>query len=426
MPTAEVSVDSLFALDPATVRCPYAQYADLRTHQPVRWVEQLGAYMVTRYSDVIAILGATDEFSNALASGPGSVTGLAHKLFADPDTPATLRTQAQRRIELSKSPVLLNSDPPLHIRQRKLVNKAFTARRVLEMETSVTEIANGLVDEFVGDGRVELVSQFSIRLPMTVIAGLLGVPAQMHPVFKRWSDAFVAGVGSVTLTQERITDLFAAVDEFYDYFTVQIEARETEPGDDLVSAIVHARLDGETPLTRNEMLQMLVQFLVAGNETTTNLITSIMFTLLGDPALMALVRADHGQIPAVVEEALRLESPVQGTFRTALRDTRIDGVDIAQGSALYLVLGSANRDEGAFPEAAQTDLTRRGNHLAFGKGEHFCLGASIARLEARIAIDTLLSRLDDIELDCEPTEVAYLPSFAHHGISGLPLTFSAR
>jgi cytochrome P450 len=426
MPTAEVSVDSLFALDPATVRCPYAQYADLRAHQPVRWAEQLGAFMVTRYADVAAILGAPEEFSNAMASGPGSVTGLAHKLVADPGTPATLRAQAQRRIELSKSPVLLNSDPPQHIRQRKLVNKAFTARRVLEMEAAVTEIANRLVDEFPGDGRVDLVSQFSIRLPMTVIADILGVPAEMHRTFKRWSDAFVAGVGSVTLTKERIADLFAAVDEFYDYFTVQIEARETEPGDDLVSAIVHARLDGETPLTRNEMLQMLVQFLVAGNETTTNLITSTMFTLLNDPALLARVRDDHDEIPAVVEEVLRLESPVQGTFRTAVRDTTIGGVDIPRGATLYLVLGSANRDDDAFDDAPTVDVCRRGNHLAFGKGEHFCLGASIARLEARIAIDTLLSRLDDIELDCEPTEVAYLPSFAHHGISGLPLTFSAR
>lgn len=424
MPATEAPLEALFELDPDTVRCPYAQYSSLRAQEPVRWVESLGAYMVSRYEDVAAIIASPADFSNAMASGPGSVTGLAQRLVADPETTEPLRSQAQRRIDLSKSAVLLMSDPPVHIRQRKLVNKAFTARRVLEMEAAVSAIANRLVDEFVGDGHVDLVSQFSVRLPMTVIANMLGVPPEMYPTFKRWSDAFVAGVGSVSLSKDRVAALFAAVDEFYDYFTEQIAARQIELTDDLVSAIVSARLDGETPLTRDEMLQMLVQFLVAGNETTTNLISSIMFTLLRDPDLLERVRANRAEVPALVEEVLRLESPVQGTFRTAVRKISIGGVDVPEGASLYLVLASANRDDGAFAEADSIDLCRKGNHLSFGKGEHFCLGASIARLEARVAIDTLLDRLRGIELACDASDIDYLASFAHHGIARLPLRFS--
>lgn len=424
--TASDRLNELFDLDPGLVRCPYGEYARLRSEEPVRWAERLQAYLVTRHADIVAILRAPERFSSAMASGPGSVTPLAKRLVDDPNASEELKKHAERRIDISKSAVLLFADPPEHIRQRKLVNKAFTARRVREMEPSVERIAHELIDQFAKDGRAELVHQFSIGLPMTVIADVLGVPAELHETFKRWSDAFVAGTGSLNLSDDEVAEIFASVNEFYDYFNEQIADRAANSRGDLLSAIVEAWVDGEQALTHNEMLQMLVQFLVAGNETTTNLITSVMFKLVTDPVLMATVRSDPDQIAKLVEEVLRMESPVQGLFRTANEDTQVGGVDIPEGSNLFLMYGAANRDEDVFADPGTTRLDRsgEGNHLAFGQGEHFCLGAPIARTEARLGINALLERLSDIRLDCAPEDVDYLPSFAQHGVARLPLTFT--
>lgn len=420
-------VRELFDANPQMARCPHLAYGPMRDEGAPRWIDRVQAYALTRYDDIVEVLRSPEKFSSVMASGPGSVTPLARRLVEDQNVNPQLRAQAERRLEISKSTVLLNADPPLHIRQRKLVNRAFTARRVQAMEPGVAELANELVDSFIADGRVEMVSQFSILMPMTVIADILGVPSEMHPTFKRWSDAFVAGTGSMGLTDAQISELFSAVDEFYDYFTEQIARRRESPSEDLLSAIVGARIDGETPLSENEMLQMLVQFLVAGNETTTNLLTSVMFKLVTEPELMASVRADRELVPHVIEEVLRLESPVQGIFRTANEDVTIGGVDIPGGSNIYLIYGAANRDESTFrePDQVLTDRGSEANHLAFGKGEHFCLGAPIARLETRIGVNTLLDRLSEISLDCDPSEVDYLPSFAQHGIERLALRFSA-
>lgn len=419
-------IRDLFDAKPEMARCPHLAYKPMREEAAPQWIERIQAYALTRYDDIVSVLRAPEKFSSAMASGPGSVTPLARRLVEDPNVSPKLRAQAQRRLEISKSAVLLNADPPLHNRQRKLVNRAFTARRVLAMEPAVEQLANELIDAFIDDGKAEMVSQFSILMPMTVIANILGVPPEMHPTFKRWSDAFVAGTGSMNLSDEAIAEMFDSVDEFYDYFTEQIEQRRKEPTDDLLSAIVAARIDGETPLTQNEMLQMLVQFLVAGNETTTSLLTSVMYKLVTEPELMAAVRADHELVPKVVEEVLRLESPVQGIFRTANEDVEIGGVLIPKGTNIYLVYASGNRDENVFHDSERLSFDRAGepNHLAFGKGEHFCLGAPIARLETRVGITAWLRRTKEISLDIDPDEVEYLPSFAQHAIARLPLRFT--
>lgn len=417
--------DELFALDPQALRCPFPVYGASRAERPVFWAERLNAFVVTRHADIVEILRAPDGFSSTHASGPRSITPLARRLAEDPATPDRLRAQAQRRLAISDSVVLLNADPPLHVRQRKLVNKGFTARRIAGMEDEVTGIADGLVDRFAADGKVELVSQFSIGLPMTVIADLLGVPQDLHATFKRWSDAFTAGTGNLALGSAQLEAIFAAVDEFYDFFTAQIAEREAHPRDDLLSDLVAARLDGDR-LGRAEMLQMLVQFLVAGNETTTNLLTSIMYRLVTDAGLMTSVRADPDRLRLLVEEVLRLDSPVQGLFRTANADVAVGGVDVPAGSLLWLVYASGNRDEAAgFPAGDEVvlDGAESRTHLAFGRGEHFCLGAPLARLEARIGVRTLLDRLVDIEL---AGEIERLPNFVLRAITNLPLTFVPR
>ncbi|NMH98249.1 cytochrome P450 [Pseudonocardia acidicola] len=428
MTVAESTFDEVFALEPRAVRCPFGAYQQTRAENPVFWSDRVQAFVVSRYEDIAEVLRAPEKYSSSVASGPRSVTPLAAQLLENPDTPAKLRAQAERRMQISKATVLLFSDPPNHVRQRKLVNKGFTARRINGMEEEIRGVARGLVDRFAADGRVELVSQFSIGLPMTVIADLVGVPQDMHDTFKRWSDNFTAGTGNFGLTSDEVADMFDSVDQFYDFFTEQVEARRAEPRDDLLSDLVAARIGGEEPLQVNEILQMLVQFLVAGNETTTNLVTSIVYRLVTDAALMAKVREDLSLVQPLVEEVLRVESPVQGMFRRATEDSVIGGVEIPEGSILWLSYGSANRDESQFRDSEQITLGRSDPqpHLAFGRGEHFCLGAGLARLEARVGVQTLLERLDDIALDGSDEDLAYLPNFMLRGIRKLPLTFTAR
>ncbi|GAA0608839.1 cytochrome P450 [Sporichthya brevicatena] len=417
----------LIANDPGLVRCPWPLYDVLRTEAPVTFDETLKAFVVTRYADVIEVLKDTATFSSAMASGPSSVTGLAKQLIADPATPERLRAQAERRLKLAESPVLLFTDPPLHKRQRQLVSAAFSPKRIKQLEPEVRRLVDELIDGFIGDGKVDLVPQFAIPLPMTVIATMLGVPPENMDQFKRWSNAFTAGVGAVEQTGEGIAEIFDEVDTFYDYFTAEIERRRVEPQDDLLTDLVEARMAGEEPLTLDEMLNMLVQFLVAGNETTTNSAGMLVNRLAQEPGLADRVRENHALIPTLVEEMLRVEAPVQGMFRVATTDATIGDVAVPAGSVVWLVYGSANLDPQTFPEPGNLDLDGdRAPHLTFARFEHFCLGANIARLELRIAAERLLDRLADIRLACDPAEVPYHRSFVLRGPARLLLTFTAR
>jgi len=426
-PYPAADLTRLISGDPTLVRCPFPLYELLREQAPVTRDDRLGAYVVTRYEDIVEVLRDTATFSSAAASGPSSVSGLAKRILADESQPEQLRARAERRLKIAASPVLLFTDPPLHKRQRTLVSAAFSARRVKLLEPDVRRLTHELIDAFIGAGEVELVGQFSIQLPMTVIAVLLGVPPTHMTTFKRWSNAFTAGVGSVEQSPAELAEIFAEVDAFYDYFTAQIERRRIAPEDDLLTDLVAARMDGEAPLTLDEMLQMLVQFLVAGNETTTNSITSLMLRLGQDPALADRVRANPALIPALVEELLRVEAPVQGMFRVATADATVGGVAVPAGEMVWLVYGSANLDPTVFADPGSLDLdAERPAHLSFARFEHFCLGASIARLELRIATELLLERLDDIRLACPADEVPYHRSFVLRGPAALPLTFRPR
>jgi cytochrome P450 len=421
------SFEALLSLDAGLIRCPYPLYAELRREKPVYWSEKLNSFVVSRYDDIMAVLTDPVTFSSAHQSGNSSVTALAQRLSADPATPPELRRQAGRRLAINAKPALINADPPLHVRQRKLVSQGFTPRRVGLMEPEVRRVATELLDRVAGNGAMDFVREYAQPLPMTVIANVLGVPPERQSDFKRWSNAFTQGVGALGLTQDQIAELFHAVDEFYDYFTEQIEFRRIEPRDDLLTDLVTARLDGEQPLTVNEMLQMLVVFLVGGNETTTNLLSWMTHRLLTDQVLMGNVRRDLGLLPDLAEEMLRLEAPVQGLFRTAMADVEIQGVSIPRGSMLWLVYASANHDDSVFSAPDDVDLRRTAArpHLAFGRGEHFCLGASIARLEARVGMELFISRFDDLRL-AKAADPFVHPSFVLHGLSELPVTFTAH
>lgn len=421
---AGTSFEKLINLDADLVRCPFPAYADLREEGPVAWSDRLSSWIFTRYSDIRAVVGDPETFSSCQASGGTSVTSLARRVLAGDEFSEHTKRQAARRLERSESPALLTCDPPHHKRQRRLVQAAFTWRRVTEMEERIEGIAHQLIDTFAQRGTVDLVREFTMPLPMTVIAAMLGVPSERMHEFKQWSDAFTKGVGSMDLTVNQIAVLFQSVDDFYEYFAAQLEQRRSETGDDLLSGLVEARIDGDQPLTTDECLQMIVQFLVGGNETTTNLLGSTAIRLIEDDALMRSVRADPGRIPVLVEEVLRLHSPVQGLFRVATADTEIAGRTIRAGEMVYVCYGAGNHDGDQYDDPDTLDLERGRvtGHLAFGHGEHACLGANLARAESRIALSALLGRLEDIEMS-DDGELPRHASFVLHGPASLPIRF---
>lgn len=420
-------VTTVFGLDPDAIRCPYPFFDRVRDEEPVVFVPDIECWLVTKYADIVQVARDPHTFSSIMPTGPvlarqqaDAVQGLLA------DEPALAARLKELR---GGTRVLLSADPPDHVRQRKLVNRAFTPPKVKALEPRIYEVANQLVDGFAGRGRAELVHEYGVLLPLTIIAESLGVADDELPQFKRWSDDFVAIIGNHAMSRDQLRSLLVSQNEFFVYFGEKIAERRAEPGADLISDLVEATIDDE-PLRDEEILAMLNQFLVAGNETTTKLIASSVRLLFERPSLMETLRDDPSQLAGFVEEALRLEPPVQGLYRTAVVDAEVGGVPIKSGDHLMLLYAAGNRDADRFAEPTCLDPNRPHlmSHLAFGTGEHFCLGAALARAEGRIAIEVLLDRLDDLRpadgVDIDRLD--YEASYVLHGIRQLPVAFSER
>ena len=406
---------------------PYPHYARLREQAPVHRLEGPGFYLVSRYQDVAFVLKSPELFSSrammqmmmsGMSSGitnvgSGGLDAGALELIRD-----LLEGMPFSPMEILARPSVIASDPPNHQRLRSLVNRGFTPRRIGALEPRVREIAREAIDAMLRKDEIDLVADLTIPLPVRVISELLGVETERQEDFKRWSDSLVSGAtGSSSGTRPEA--MLASFKEFNAYMMEAIERRRAEPGDDLISVLVAAE-GGEAGLTPSETLMFTVLLLVAGNETTTNLMGNALNALLDHPDQLERVRRDPRRIPAMIEETLRYESPVQFLFREATQDVELAGSTIPQGAIVLPAFGSANRDEAQFPEADRFDIERdaRG-HLAFGFGIHFCLGASLARLEARVGFEELLSRVAKFERR-EP-EVEYVDSFLLRGLQRLPL-----
>lgn len=423
--TAE-RVDSLIARDQDAIACPYPLFAQLRNEGGAMYNEALGAWLVTRYDDVRAILRDTERFSSLLPTGPekaGEALGRRiGELMQDPDMLALVGGAMSR----GRAAVLLNADPPDHRRQRRLVNPSFKPDRLRAFEAPVIETTRRLLDAMIAEmrdqGCVDLVSRFAVGLPMTIIALVLGVPDDDLATFKRWSDDLVMPVGNADPSLEQVKGFVTSTKAFNDYFLAQIAERRRQPTTDILSDIANAVIDGEE-LTDDEQLGMLRQFLVAGNETTTKLITNIVRALAEDQALQQRVRDDRSLVEPLVEEMLRIEAPVGGLFRRAKVDVEVNGTHIPAGDHLWLLFASANRDGAKFAEPDSIDVDRANvrEHLAFGNGEHFCPGAGLARTEARIALDLMLDALTNIRL-ADGNEFRFVDSFVLRGLESLLIT----
>jgi cytochrome P450 len=411
---------------PEVIADPAPWYACMRKDQPVFRVPGHGFYLITRYEDVLAATRDTKTFSNRFTS-PGLALGRGSDAI-----------QAELADILAagypRTPTLLTNDPPAHTRFRRLVSRAFTPRRVASWQPEIDRLSDALIGRFAGRGSVELVSEFAVPLPIGVIADALGVPRDMQPKFRRWTDDSTDLIGA-DVTDERRLAAARGLVEFQHYFAAELEDRRRRPRDDFLTDLVQASVDGDEagledtrPLDIPEMLSILHQLLVAGNETTTTLLAESMRLLIGAPAEYARVAADRdGSYTAgVVEEALRLCSPAQGMFRIVTRDTVLSGIPIPAGATAIVMFASANRDGTQWHDADTFCPSRDGvrHHVSFGSGIHFCIGAALSRAEAVAALPRLCRAMPDARLATETLD--YKPSFVLRGLRSLPLRFSPR
>lgn len=312
---------------------------------------------------------------------------------------------------------MLNADPPVHTRLRALVSQAFTARRVEALRPRITAIAQQLLDAFPPDGSVDLLESFAFPLPITVIAELLGVPAEDQPRFREWTTTLLSPPKSTHLEPLRKTAV-----QMQQYFQAFLARRRAEPRDDLTSALLAAEEHGDR-LSAVELTSMVFLLLVAGHETTVNLITNGVWALLQHPDQLERLRTEPALLESAVEEMLRYCGPVRHTTsRFALQDTEFLGQTIPAGEMIMASLLSANHDPEQFAEPGRFDIARTPNrHLSFGSGVHFCLGAPLSRLEAQIAIPLLLERLPRLRLAVEPSTLRWRSGLLIHGLEQLPV-----
>jgi len=309
-------------------------------------------------------------------------------------------------------------DPPDHTRVRGLVSKAFTPRRVAELRPRIEAIVTTLLDSIEGAGAFDLIDAVAAPLPAIVIAELLGVPAEDHRQFKEWSSALVSAIGSANPLDGR-AQFERALGQLLDYLRGIIAERRKAPQDDLISAMLEAQEERDA-LSDAELLATSNLLLIAGHETTTNLIGNGTLALLRNPEQFARLQRDRSLMRSAIDELLRYDSPVQATARVALEPVALDGATLPTSAMVMTGIGAANRDPEVFDDPDRLDLGRTNNHhLSFGFGAHFCLGAPLARLEAEIAFDALLDRYPKLELASET--LTYRPSPVLRGLMALPV-----
>ncbi len=378
--------------DPAVKRDPYPFYAALRRDAPVFHVAARGMWAVSRHADVSFALKRPDLFSSSINAD---------------------------RAEIPASETLLGADPPAHTALRKRVERSFTPRRIRELGPRIEALSATLAAAIAARGRGDVIGDLAAPLPVILIAELMGVDPARHEEFKRWADAIITrGTGRPSSTDRAVLD--ARATEFKTFLGGVIEARRETRGDDLIGALV--RDDVEAPgLSPAQALNFAVLLLLGGSETTTHLIGNALRALLADPETLERVRADPSLLPAAIDEALRFDAPVQVILRRTTTEVDLAGQRVPSGATVLLLLGAANRDEQVFQDAGRFRLDRGElKHLAFGLGPHYCLGATLARMEAEAALGALLS-LPAPRL--ARADVELVDSFVLRGPRALELTF---
>ncbi|MDQ1056390.1 cytochrome P450 [Arthrobacter globiformis] len=375
---------------------PFPQYERMRESAAVFHDEQSGSWHVYRYDDVQRVLSEHGTFSSRMGGDDPSETG---QLFAAS---------------------LITADPPRHRQLRSLVTQAFTPKAVDGLAPRISALTEELLDRVASKGSADLIAELAYPLPVIVIAELMGIPAGDRDRFKHWSDVIV----SQTQSGGRTADHSTTNREMTEYFLALIEHRRSQPGNDLISNLLVAEIDGQK-LSVAELLGFCSLLLVAGNETTTNLIGNAVLSFTEAPGSMERLRAEPSLLPQAIEEVLRYRSPVQSMYRVTAGNTTLGDQQVPAGAPLVAWIGSANRDERQFQRPEQFDMDRTPNrHLAFGHGIHFCLGAPLARLEAGIALQGILGRLPGLTLT-PGAHLERMDSTIVYGVKELPVSWQA-
>jgi pimeloyl-[acyl-carrier protein] synthase len=387
---------------------PYPHYHAIREQDPVHWTF-LSVWLMTRYADVVTVLKDA-RFS----ADPRNWEGYARRY---------LRGGEPGPLARFHSKWLLGIDPPDHTRLRGLANRAFTPQAVERMRVRIQQFVDELFDRVEPAGRMDVIADLAYPLPLLVIADLLGVPRDHCDRLKTWSYDLNPSFDPLMPLDvfERVNDV---VREMTEYFSDLIRRRREQPGDDLLSGLIAAR-DQNDRLSEEELLATVVLLFWAGHETTVNLLGNGILSLLRHPEAIEEVRANPSLATSAVEEMLRFESPVQLTYRMALQDVEWSGRTIRRGQQVVLALGAANRDPAEFPDPDRFDVARRDSrHVAFSHGIHFCLGAALARVQAQLAVRSLVARLDGLTLAAEHLE--WNPNILVRGLKALPVQFRSR
>jgi cytochrome P450 len=385
------------------VEDPFPFYKRLRSEDPVHFIPSFGVWWFTRYPDVSMILTDPRFRKEAPEQPQGQIMPLPRDLASITELP----------------PSMLFVDPPDHTRLRSLVSKAFTPRVVENLRPRITQIVQDLIELARSRGRMDLIDEFAFPIPAVVITEMLGVPLEDREQFKEWSDRIIYGL-DFTQPPEVLLDAARANLELVEYFTNLIEKRRNNKTNDLLSGLIVAEEQGDK-LSTGELLSTCVLLLVAGHETTTNLIGSGTLALLLHPEQLELLRAHPELASSATEELLRYESPVQRTARFLSDYIQMGEKKIRRGEVAVAVLGAANRDPQVFKDPESLDITRRENpHVAFGRGIHFCLGAPLARIEAPVAFRLLLQFFPDLTLGGRPE---WKTNTLIRGLKSLPVAF---
>ncbi len=402
--------DDMDLLSPAAVADPYPVFDALREKDPVHWSPRYRSWFVTRFDDVSAALRDPRYSSDR-------ITPYVEARLSGPDADPALR-QTFAVLE----DWMVFKDPPDHTRMRRLLRRAFTHRSVEALRPRVTELADELLDGIAGTGSADLVRAYAYPLTAGVVAEMLGVPKEDRDLFKDWSDAITALVFAGLGSPERYDRAVIGMLELRDYLTELAAHVADHPRDDLLTALVQARDSGDT-LSHDEVVATGVLLLFAGHETTTNLIGNGLLALLRHPAQRALLEAGEVPIGGAIEEFLRYDGPAKTVVRLTATDVELRGHTLVAGSRIFLCPPGANRDPTVFPDPGRLDVTRTDNqHVGFGFGLHYCLGAPLARLEGAVAVPRALQRLTDLRLDPD-VGLAWQPVLLSRGLTALPVRF---
>ncbi|MBZ5490666.1 MAG: cytochrome P450 [Acidobacteriia bacterium] len=392
-------------LDPEVLANPYPLYRRLREESPVHWDPFLSAWVVTGYTNVMAVL---TKFSALRTPAPEQLAALGLSELG-PIAEIMVRQ-------------MLFMDAPQHTRLRRLAAYAFRPARVASLSARIQEITDDLIDKFAPAGRVEIMKDFAVPLPAIVTAEMLGVPVADSRQLTEWSADFAEMLGNFQHNPDRASRVRRSVQELVKYFKAHLRKMEQGCNEGLVHSLAIAEVDGDR-FSEEEVIANSILTMVGGQETTTNLIGNGLLTLLRYPDQMHKLLANPGLMGSAVEECLRYESPSQHTARKALTDMPIGKITVRAGQAVIAVMGAANRDPEAFPDPDRFDITRTDNrHLAFGWAAHFCFGAALARIEGKIAFSTLLRRLPGPKVD--PVQLEWRENLGLRGLKRLPLTFN--